>query len=150
MGSYRFARQLRDAGVPVDLMVSLEMVGYFRDERGSQKFLLPGMGLLYPREGNFIAVVGDLRSGRWIRKVKERLGATGAIPVYSFRGPSFIPGVDWSDHWGFRRLGLPGVMVTDTAFLRNPHYHQSSDTPDTLNYARMADVVRAVHGLLRD
>ena len=123
MGSYRYARHLADSGVQVELMVSLEMLGCFRDEPGSQRFPSSALGWLYPGRGNFIAVIGDLRSGRAIARVKRAMLETGAIPVYSFRGPSWVPGVDWSDHSSFRRLGFPAVMVTDTAFLRNPRYH---------------------------
>lgn len=150
MGSFRFARSLKGFGVAVDLMISIEMVGYFSDEPGSQRFPLPGLGWLYPNRGNFIAVVGDIRSGRYIHHVKSRMGQTGALPIRSFRGPASIPGIDWSDHWGFRRLDMPAVMVTDTAFLRNPNYHLAADTPETLDYNRMAAVVRALHGVLRD
>jgi hypothetical protein len=150
MGSFRFARKLRDDGIEVDLMVSIEMVGYFTDEPGSQRFPLPGLGLLYPNRGDFLAVVGDLTSGQAIRTVKTRMRSAGEIPVYSFRGPAAVPGIDWSDHWGFRRLGMPAVMVTDTAFMRNPNYHTDGDTPDTLDYPRMVKVVRSLHGIVRE
>ena len=76
--------------------------------------------------------------------------AAEALPVVSLRGPTFLPGVDWSDHSAFRRLGLPGVMVTDTAFLRNPNYHGDGDTADTLDYQRMAALVACLHGALRE
>ena len=149
MGSYRFAEKLKNDGVEVSLMISLEMLGYFSDQPGSQRFPAPGLGLIYPDTGNFVAVVGDLGSGASIKRVKKALAGTGQIPVYSFRGPTFVPGIDWSDHWGFRRLGMPAVMLTDTAFMRNPHYHQVSDTPDTLDFERMSRVVNALHGLFQ-
>ncbi len=149
MGSYRYARFLVESGIEVDLMVSLEMIGCFSDAPGSQHFPLAALRLLYPDRGDFLAVIGDLGSGAAIRQVKRALHSTGAIPVYSFRGPKWIPGVDWSDHLSFRRAGFRAVMVTDTAFLRNPRYHTRHDTPDTLNYAQMAQVVRALHGLVR-
>jgi len=150
MGSYRYAQMLAEEDVEVDLMVSLEMIGCFSDEPGSQKFPMPALHMLYPDRGNFIAVIGDLTAGGAIKRVKRAMLETGAIPVYSFRAPTWVPGVDWSDHTSFRRLGFPAVMVTDTAFLRNPRYHTRHDTADTLDYERMADVVRALHGVLRD
>jgi hypothetical protein len=101
----------------------------------------PILGLYYPSTGNFLGVVSDMRAGPWIKQVKRGLKATMELPVYSFRGPRVIPGVTWSDHFWFRELGLPGVLVTDTAMLRNPHYHRSTDLPDTLDYDRMAEVV---------
>jgi len=148
MGSAHFARKLRDDGTRIDLMVALDLVGAFSDEPGSQHYPISWLGLLYPCRGNFIAVVGDLGSGPSIHKVKRGMLSSRALPVFSFRGPSAIGGVDWSDHRSFRALGFPAVMVTDTAFLRTPHYHRVTDTPETLDYRRMAGVVRALHGVV--
>jgi len=149
MGSYRFALWLAERKVPVDLMVALDLVGRFSEKPGSQRFPLPGLGLFYPDRGDFIAVVGDLRSGSAIRRVKRAMLATRALPVESFRAPAGLAGVRWSDHHSFRRLGHRAVLVTDTAFLRNDDYHTAGDTPDKLDYERMARLVRALHGLLR-
>jgi hypothetical protein len=126
------------------------MVGYFSDEPGSQSFPLPGLKYLYPTTGNFIAVIGDLRSGGPIKRTKMGMKAAKSIPVHSFRAPGALAGVYWSDHYSFRRLGYWGVMVTDTAFMRNRHYHTAQDTPEKLDYEKMADVVLAMHGVLAD
>lgn len=149
MGSYRFAQRLREREQRVELMVALDLVGYYSDEPGSQGFPLPGLGLLYPDRANFIAVVGDLRSGSAIKRVKAGMLGAGDLPVHSFRAPRAISGVRWSDHDSFRRLDMPAVLVTDTAFMRYPHYHTQSDTPEKLDYDRMARLVRALHGVLR-
>ncbi len=150
MGSHVFASSLVERNVPVDLMVALDLVGYYSDEPGSQHFPVPGLGWLYPSKGNFVAVVGDLASGTWIRRVKREMRSTRAIEVHSFRAPAALAGVDWSDHYSFRKLGLPGVLVTDTAFMRYPHYHTPLDTPDRLDYERMAQLVVALHALFVD
>jgi hypothetical protein len=147
MGSYVFARSVVERGLPVDLMVALDCVGHFSDAPDSQRFPLPGLGLIYPRRGNFAAVVGDLLSGDEILRVKTGMRKTRSIDVHSFRAPTVVPGVDWSDHLSFRRLGLPGVLVTDTAFMRNPHYHTADDTAEKLAYDRMTQLVRALHGV---
>jgi hypothetical protein len=131
-------------------MVALDLVGYFSDEPGSQRFPLPGLRWLYPNRGNFVAVIGDLGAGPWIRRVKREMRSTRSIDVHSFRAPAALAGVDWSDHYSFRKLGLPGVLVTDTAFMRYPHYHTALDTPDQLDYARMAQLVVALHALFLD
>ena len=149
MGSMHYARKLRDAGVQIELMVALDLVGYYSDDPGSQRFPVRGMGWLFPDVGDFVAVVGDTGAGPWIKTVKEGFAAADALPMRSFRAPAWIPGVDWSDHRSFRSLGLPGVLVTDTAIMRNPHYHLATDTADTLDYSRMAGVVRGLHGVLR-
>ena len=146
MGSYRFAKLLQDREIQVDLMIALDMVGYYSDEPGSQSVPFPGLGLLYPSQGNFISVVGDLRAGHWIELVKRGILATQSLPVHSFRAPTSVPGIDWSDHLSFRRLGMPGVLVTDTSFMRFPHYHTAEDTPEKLDYGRMARLVVGLHG----
>jgi Zn-dependent M28 family amino/carboxypeptidase len=147
MGSHVFARELRRENVRVDLMIALDLVGYYSDEADSQGVSVPGLGLLYPDRGNFIAVVGDLGSGASINSVKRAMLSTGDLPVHSFRAPSRWAPVLLSDHWAFRKHGMPGVLVTDTAFLRYPYYHTPADTPERLDYVRMAELVQALHGL---
>jgi hypothetical protein len=148
MGSYHYVRKLIDEGTSVDLMIALDLVGFFSDEPGSQGFPLPLLRLYYPSRGNFIGVVGDMGAGRWIERVKRGMRAGSRVPVLSFRGPRFVPGVDWSDHYWFREFGLPGVLISDTAMLRNPNYHRHTDTPDTLDYESMAEVVQGLHAVL--
>jgi len=148
MGSYIFAQSLLSRGRAVDRMVALDMVGYFSDAPRSQSLPLRLLQPLYPDRGDFIAVVGDLRSGRSIGRIKRGLIATGSIPVHSFRAPAALAPVLWSDHLSFRRLGFPGVQVTDTAFMRYSRYHTAGDTPDQLDYERMARLVEALHGVL--
>lgn len=148
MGSYRLARRLSRSGVTIELMVALDMVGRFSDEAGSQSLPVPWLGWLYPSRGDFIAVVGSLDQGTAIGRVKRGILASRALPVHSFRGPESMPGVSWSDHRSFERLGVPAVLVTDTAFLRNADYHTERDLPQALDYERMAAVVRGLHGVL--
>lgn len=148
MGSAHFVRRLVERGTAVDLMVALDGVGRFSDEPGSQRFPLPGVGLLYPSRGDFIAVVGDMGSGAELRRVKTAVLATRSIPIHSFRAPRTVDGVDWSDHLPFRDAGFPAVLVTDTLFARHDDYHAPTDTPDRLDYERMAQVVIGLHGLL--
>ncbi len=148
MGSHVFARQLVEQGTDLLLMVSLDMVGYFTDEPGSQHFPSPLFRLMYPRRGNFIAIIGDARSGEAIDRAKRGMMAAGRLPVHSFRAPRSTRLVQLSDHWSFRSHDLPAVQITDTAFMRYPHYHRPEDTPDKLDYERMAEVVRSLHGIL--
>jgi Zn-dependent M28 family amino/carboxypeptidase len=150
MGSAIFARELAERGTDVVLMASLDMVGYFSDARGSQRFPNPLLRLLYPGRGNFLAIIGDAKSGPGIDRAKRALLATGRLPIHSFRAPASTELVQLSDHASFRAHGFQAVQVTDTAFMRNPHYHLAEDTPDTLDYERMAEVVRALHGLFRE
>lgn len=148
MGSAHHAASLARDKADVRLMIALEMIGYFNDTPNSQEYPLPIMRWLYPRTGNYLAVVGKLGDGRIVRTVKARLMAGSALPVYSINAPRSVPGVDFSDHLNYWQHGYPAVMLTDTAFYRNQNYHTASDTPDTLDYRRMAEVVRGVYYLL--
>jgi hypothetical protein len=141
MGSYHYAQELKKAKSRVLGMICLEMIGYFTDAPGSQSYPIPFMNTLYPDRGNFIAIVGNLRSAPWTRKVRNAFAAGTDLPVETLNGPALIVGIDFSDHWSFNKFGYPAVMVTDTAFYRNPYYHLPGDTPDTLDYLRAAKVI---------
>jgi Zn-dependent M28 family amino/carboxypeptidase len=143
MGSRVYAKACRERGENVVAMVSLESLGFFSDERGSQHYPFP-LSLFYPSRANFIAVVGNRESRKLVKQVSRSMAAAKAIPIERASLPGGIEGVGWSDHWSFWQEGFPAVMVTDTAVFRNPHYHRPTDTPETLNYARMTGVVTAV------
>jgi Zn-dependent M28 family amino/carboxypeptidase len=150
MGSAVHAASLRTGGRRVRAMICLEMLGCFSDRPGSQRFPLPLLRLFYPGRGNFIAVVGNVGGVRIVRRVKRWMRAASDVPVFSINAPSIVPGVDLSDHRSFWREGFPAVMVTDTAFYRNDRYHTADDTPDTLDYRRMAEVMRGVFRAVTD
>jgi hypothetical protein len=141
MGSAVHVESLQRDGVRVRAMLCLEMIGCFSDRSGSQSFPAPAMGLLYPRRGNFIAVAGRFADRSLIRRVKRSMTAATNLPVRSICAPSSFGGIDLSDHVNYWRAGIPAVLITDTAFFRNSRYHTPEDTPETLDYLRMADVV---------
>jgi Zn-dependent M28 family amino/carboxypeptidase len=146
MGSYVYARE---RGKGVRAMVSLEMLGYYRDAPGSQSYP-PPLGLFYPDRADFIAFVGDLGVYGFVRKAIGAFRRHACFPSEGLAAPSLIPGVSWSDHWSFRKHGIPAIMVTDTAFYRYPHYHLPGDTPEKLDYARMARVTTGLAAMLKD
>lgn len=149
MGSARHAAALVAQGAAVEAMISLEMIGYFSDAPGSQSFPFPGMGLLYPTRGSFIAVVGNYGSIGLGRALKRAMRPASSLRVESIAAPDFVPGIDFSDHRNYAARGIPAVMITDTAFYRNANYHEPTDTPDTLDYTRMVDVVDGVEAYVR-
>jgi Zn-dependent M28 family amino/carboxypeptidase len=144
MGSFVYAR---DRGAGVRAMFSLEMLGYYSDKKGSQRYPAP-LSLFYPDRADFIAFVGDLGAARLVRKAIGIFREKAQFPSEGLAAPAFIPGVARSDHWSFRKHGYPAVMITDTAFYRNPHYHLPSDTPDRLDYERMARVTLGLAEML--
>ena len=149
MGSAVHADALHKRGATLALMLSLEMIGYFRDERGSQSYPAPLLNLLYPSQANFIALVGRWDQRTVVKAFKASCVGTADIPVVSIAAPAALPAIDFSDHRNYWAHGYPALMVTDTSFLRNPNYHKATDSWDTLDYGRMAEVVRMLHaGLL--
>lgn len=148
MGSAVHANSLALRGADVRGMISLEMIGYFSDEKGSQSFPAPGMSLLYSSRGDSIVVVGNSSSWWFTRRVKARMAGSAELRVRSMNAPAFVPGVDFSDHLNFWQHDWKAVMITDTAFYRNPNYHKITDTPDTLDYERMAQVVTGVYAAI--
>jgi hypothetical protein len=149
MGSAAYAAQLRQKGVAVQVMLSLEMLGYYSEQPKSQKYP-PGMGLFYPDRGNFIGFVSNLRSRQQLAEVKRAFQANTAFPCESLAAPEWTIVVGLSDHRSFWREGYPALMVTDTAFMRNPHYHRASDTADTLDYTRYAQVTAGLIATVKE
>ena len=150
MGSAVHAASLRRQGIRVRLMIGLEMLGFFSDRRGSQSFPIPILRLFYPGAGNFIAIVGRAGESAITRRMKKAMRRGSDIPVRSINGPRALLGIDLSDHASYWDAGFPAVMITDTAFYRNTRYHTAEDTPETLDYPRMAGVVEALSSAIDD
>lgn len=145
MGSVWHASLLAKGNRQVQLMLSLEMIGFFSDKAKSQSFIMPGMSLYYPDRGSFIALIGKFGDFDVTRRVKSLMAGATDLPVYSLNGPNFVSGIDYSDHRSYWREGYPALMVTDTAFYRNANYHLASDTYEKLDYQRMAKVIQSVY-----
>jgi Zn-dependent M28 family amino/carboxypeptidase len=148
MGSLVYARRLKASGEPVLGMFSLETLGFYSEEEGSQHYP-PPLGLLYPTTGNFVAFVGLISSRPFLRATVASFRTLAAFPSVGGTAPAFIPGIDWSDHWSFEQVGIPGVMITDTAPFRYPHYHTTRDRPDKVDYQRLARVVTGLEQVIR-
>lgn len=152
MGSYQHAATLAEARQPLRIMLSLEMIGYFDDKPASQHYPVPGMAAIYPSAGNFLALIGQLSHFAATRETYAQMlggaqidaAGTAPLSVRALSAPASLRGIDYSDHQNYWRFGYPALMVTDTSFMRNPHYHRSSDTWDKLDYRRMAQSVNAV------
>ena len=149
MGSRQYARRSRERGEKIAAMFSLETIGWFSEQPGSQRYPFP-LNFFYPSTGNFIAFVSNLYSRALLHETIVSFRRHAGIPSEGVAAPAWIPGVDWSDHWSFWQEGWPALMVTDTAPYRYPHYHTAKDTPDKVDYERLARVVTGLHGMLRD
>lgn len=148
MGSAVHAKSIADQSI-VGVIV-LEMVGYFREESGSQEYPSILLRLFYPSRGNFIAVVGPWNQGEWVKKIKVGMKGATHLPVYSIRAPTIVPGIDFSDHLNYWPYGFQALMITDTAFYRNIAYHSEDDEMNQLDYKRMSEVVIAVFEAIKE
>jgi len=143
-GSRIFVRRRQSKGDRVLGAIILEMVGYTAP-RQNYPFLSRWPG--YPAEGNFIGIIGNWRSWRFGRAVLTSFRKNRHLPVESLFLPFdgwILPETRLSDHASFWDAGLPAVMVTDTAFFRNPNYHLPSDTVDTLDFTFMAQLAKTL------
>ena len=140
MGSLVYARKLHDDKVDVTGMISVETIGYYSDQEGSQRYPA-GFGVLYPYEGNFIGFVGNVGSRSLVRRAVKAFRQSVDFPSEGVAAPSGLTGIGWSDHWAFWQQGYKAIMLTDTAPFRYEYYHRSQDTPEKLDYDRMARVV---------
>jgi Zn-dependent M28 family amino/carboxypeptidase len=143
MGSKVYAKAARARGDDIRVMLSLEMLGCYSDEKGSQGYP-PLLKYFYPAQGNYVAFVSNVRSRHALRGVFDAFRASSDFPAEKLAAPALVPGIGWSDQLSFWREGYPAAMVTDTAFHRYRHYHQPTDTPEKLDYARMAQVVEGL------
>jgi len=144
MGSLYHARKTVMDGDEVVAMLSLETIGYYSDEPNSQAYPFP-FRLFYPRTGNFIGFVGNLGSRSLVRRALRVFRSNATIASEGVAAPEIVGDIGRSDHWSFWQLGVPAIMVTDTANFRYSDYHQPTDTPDIIDYDRLT---RVVHGLI--
>jgi len=149
MGSRVYAAEAGRKKEKIAAMLALESIGYYDDTPGMQKYPFP-FSFLYPDSGNFIGFVGNLSSRSLLRRIVGVFRETTSFPSEGITAPEFISGIGWSDHWSFWKEGYPAVMVTDTAPFRNPHYHESTDTPDRIDYSRTARVVAGLERVIRE
>ncbi len=140
MGSAVYAAETHARGEDVVAMISLETLGWYDQAPGSQQYP-PPFGLFYPSRGDFVALVGNVRSRSFVRWAVGEFRETGRVPSQGAAAPGRLPGVYWSDHAPFWEYGWPALMVTDTAPFRYAHYHRPTDLPARIDHATLAAVV---------
>jgi hypothetical protein len=150
MGSLVYAKRCQERSENIVAMLSIETIGYYSDVPDSQSYPIPGLTVIYPGTGNYIAFVGNLKSADLVREAVGAFRRNIRFPSEGAALPESIPGVGWSDHWSFWQMGYPAIMVTDTAPFRYPYYHTPEDTPDKIDYGRMARVVGGLLPTIRE
>lgn len=147
MGSYVYADNCRNEHENIVAMFSLETIGYYSEEKGSQKYPAP-LNFFYPNKGNFIGFVSNIASRKLLVQSLSYFREHTRFPSQGLVAPYWLTGVDWSDHQSFWKKGYPAVMITDTALFRYHHYHTEDDTPDKIDYTRTARVVYGLSKLM--
>ena len=146
VGSAHYAQRLKRERTRLLGMLSLEMVG-FTETRGLQQYPTRWLARQFPAQGTYIGLAGNWRSRRLLAAVAAAMRATDGLPVQTITLPGYggwLPESRLSDHAPFWDCGYPALLVTDTAFLRNPHYHQPTDTVDTLDLGFLTHVTQGL------
>jgi hypothetical protein len=149
MGSLQYARRLAAQGERVVAMYSLETLGFYSSEPGSQRYPAP-FGMMFPDRADFVAFVGMLGSRPLVQQTMRSFRAHTQFPSIGGVAPRQVPGIGWSDHWAFAEYGFQAVMITDTALYRYPHYHQPTDTPDKVEVEKLARVIKGIERVVRE
>src|SRR5262245_61290348 len=148
MGSKVYADELVARGGRIAAMFSLETIGYYSERTGSQRYPFP-LNLFYPEQGDFLAFGANLALRGLLHETVGACRSAARSPSDGVAAPAWIPGIDWSDRGSVWRHGSPALMITDTSPYRYPHYHLASDTPDKLDYERLARVVIGLNATFR-
>ncbi len=144
MGSRIYARDAKKRGEDIKAMISLETIGYYSEHPNSQSYPL-FYSFFYPDKANFIAIVGNFKSRRLVKRIKDAFKRNSAFNIESAVAPEIVPGVNFSDHDSFWRYGYQACMITDTAFYRYPYYHTQEDTYEKIVYDKFAEVVKGLY-----
>jgi hypothetical protein len=143
MGSLAYARSLQAAGQAVAGMWSLETIGFYSSDKGSQRYPFP-FNLYYPDEGNFVAFVGNTASRSFVHESIRAFRKSARFPSEGVTAPEKFKDIGRSDHWGFWMCDFPALMITDTANFRYAHYHTPDDTADKVDYPALARVTNGL------
>jgi Zn-dependent M28 family amino/carboxypeptidase len=147
MGSLVYARYCFERDDKIVAMISLETLGCYDDQAGTQKYEFP-FGLFYPSRANFLGFIGNYGCRDLVRQTISIFRNKAQFPSEGSTIPGIINGVNWSDHWSFLQAGYPAIMVTDTAPFRYEYYHTPEDTPDKIDYERLTRVVDGLENVL--
>lgn len=147
MGSVVYAKRCKQREENIVAMLALDTIGFYSEEEGSQKYP-PGLEEAFPPKGNFLAFVANEASRYNADTARSAFMRATEIPALSGAFPEEIPGVGWSDHWSFWQEGFPGVMATDTAPYRYPHYHLPSDTMDKIDLDKLTEVCQGLKSVI--
>jgi hypothetical protein len=140
MGSYQYAKRCHQQGEDIHVMLSLDALGIYKDEPGSQRLPFP-FSMFYPDRGNFLAFIGDFGSRKYMVETTRGFKKGSSFPIKAGVVPKWVEEAGWSDHSSFWKFGYPGIMVTDTGGFRSAHHTTAEDTMEKLNLEAMSRIV---------
>jgi len=140
MGSFQYAKSCRQREEDIQVMVSLDALGVYKDEPGSQSLPFP-FSIFYPDRGNFLAFIGNLQSRKYVKEVTKGFKKGSSFQIQAGVAPEWAKGGAWSDHSSFWKFGYPGIMVTDTGGFRSAYHTTKEDTMERLNFEAMSRIV---------
>ena len=140
MGSFQYAKKCRRQGEDIRVMLSLDALGVYKNEPGSQRLPFP-FSIFYPDRGNFLAFIGNLQSRKYVKEVTKGFKKGSSFQIQAGVAPEWAKGGAWSDHSSFWKFGYPGIMVTDTGGFRSAYHTTKEDTMERLNFEAMSRIV---------
>jgi hypothetical protein len=140
MGSFQYAKKCRRQGEDIRVMLSLDALGVYKNEPGSQRLPFP-FSIFYPDRGNFLAFIGNLQSRKYVKEVTKGFKKGSSFQIQAGVAPEWAKGGSWSDHSSFWKFGYPGIMVTDTGGFRSAHHTTKEDTIEKLDFEAMSRIV---------
>lgn len=140
MGSYQYAKRSHQLREDIKVMLSMDALGIYKDEPGSQRLPFP-FSMFYPNRGNFLAFIGDFSSRKYMIETTRGFKKGSSFPIEAGVVPKWAKGAAWSDHSSFWKFGYPGIMVTDTGGFRSPSHTTKEDTMEKLNFEAMSRIV---------
>lgn len=148
MGSYIHAASLENIKPDIIGMICYEMIGYFSDEPNSQAFPFPWLAEMYPNTGNFIMVVGVEECNTFNKRVYQNMAKNSKIDVQFIEFPDKDGLAGMSDQRNYWEFGYDALMINDTSFMRNPNYHEESDTIETLDFNKITEVINSCYNAI--
>ena len=146
MGSYVHANSIKNVKEDLIGMINFEMIGFFSDQ--DQYYPVPELAAVYPKKADFIAVVGKHEYHDFNQQIFHLMKTNAKIDIQLIDDPMVEDLAGMSDQQSYWKFDIPALMVNDTSFLRNPHYHRMSDDIDTLNFDRMQEVVSCTYNAI--
>jgi hypothetical protein len=147
MGSYQYARRAYQQREDIQVMLSLDALGIYKEDPGSQKLPFP-FSMFYPNRGNFLAFIGNLSSRKYMKEATKGFKKGSSFPIEAGVVPHWVKAADWSDHRSFWQFGYPGIMVTDTGGFRSPSHTTREDTMEKLDFEAMSRIVLGMYSAM--